>query len=212
MTSYARSQMIDRFARATATLSLLVGLQLAPALAQSAEPTPVPLGIVTNTVVPVLESDHSRYTIGEPILLRASMKNETSTDQNVVVDKFWSMGRLTVRDSSGNLVKPQNPPTFPLIPGYATSRMPLALLLPAGQTMTLQWGLREGQQWVALSDWGYAPLEPGTYTIIYVLQTSGFANLPGKTPDEFRVGGRFATSDGHGNGATASVKITVAQK
>lgn len=104
--------MRGAFARTSVTRSMLLSLQFITAQAQTPGPTPTPMGVVANVIVPTIETDHSRYVVGEPVLLRVSVKNETSSDYSVMLSYYWSMVRLTVRDSSGKIVEPQNTPTF----------------------------------------------------------------------------------------------------
>ena len=209
--------MIDRSVRTGAALCMLLSMQFASANAQNQGPSPTPSGVVTNVIVPRLETDRSRYLVGQPILLRISVTNVTSTDYDVMLDSFnfTSMGELTVRNSSGKLVKPQNSPTF-WSRSAGHSYMPLMAPLRAGETKVLKWMWAEGQQlkeqeWIELSNWGYAQLGAGSYTITYLLYASGHAHIPGTSgrPDDYRWGPTIRTSDNSGNGARASVKITV---
>jgi hypothetical protein len=173
---------------------------LVPAPAQSPEPTPWPVS--KNILAPILQTDHATYVVGQPVLVRASMKNTTGTDYFVRFEPVARVVLLTVRDASGNLIQPTGLPL--LLRGEA--RTPYAIPLYAGQTKPIP---SRGQEWINLSDWGYAPLGPGVYTITMLLHTGGRAFHVVEKEGEPVNGPGFVTSDDPGNGPTASVRISI---
>jgi hypothetical protein len=197
--------MIARLARFAAPALTLLCLSTGAASAQTASSTP--MRVDTKSVIPILETNHARYPAGEPVLLRTSVKNTTPNRFSMMFGSVYSgIVHLTVRNASGNMIEPKNTPLFFLKQG---SSMPLHTPLAPRQTMVLAWGYVDGdkwveQPWVDLSDWGYSPLEPGTYKLTVDLETGGWTEPYGASTGE-----HFGTYDASGNGPASSVTITV---
>jgi hypothetical protein len=198
--------MIARFSWFGASILTLLCICITATSAQTTSTSQ--LRSDTKSIVPILETDHSHYSFGQPILLRTSVKNTTAKTYFLDLTSLYSgIVNVTVRDASGNVIRPKNTPAFYLRSGASmTVDTPLA----PRETKILNWfyyqdGNGVKQPWVDLRSWGYSPLEQGTYTITVDLRTGGHQMIDSAgTP-----GNDFVTRDASGNGPTSSVKITV---
>jgi hypothetical protein len=201
--------MTARLSRFGAPILAMLCLCTTATPAQTAGPSPLRSDV--KSIVPVLESDRSHYSIGQAILLRTSVKNTTANAYYMDLTSFYGgIVNVTVRDASGNVIQPKNTPAFYSKPG---AKMNVLIPLAPRETKILNWFYYEGgsgikQPWVDLASWGYSPLEPGAYTITVDLRTGGrqVIDSAGTTGDNFR------TVDSSGKGPTSSVTITVEAK
>jgi len=189
--------MIARSLRILVVVLCLAPMLIHKGLAQETTPR------VDNSVIGLtLESSGHQFSAGEPIRLRATIRNTTSTTYSVLSGYVAQLVALTVRNSSGAIIAPQGPPAAPLYP-----TMSVAIDLPGNASRILP-GL-DGTAWQDLSQWGYAHLPPGTYTVTGVLTASVRRYDPAQ---QGKLVEHFATGDANGNGVASSVTFTVLAK
>jgi hypothetical protein len=202
--------MIARLSRLGALALTLLCVYTAAASAQTSSSNQTRTD--TKSIVPILEADHSHYTVGQPILLRTSVRNTTANTYSMMFSgPYNGTVNVTVRDASGTVIQTKDSNVFYLNQGGS---MPLHTPLAPRQTIVLNWGCFNGdkwveQPWVDLSNWGYSPLEPGTYTITVDLRNGGRQKDSGTTADGESSGDHFLTVDASGHGPMSSVTITV---
>jgi hypothetical protein len=197
----------------TRSMALLLVMLCGSMISASAQTSaPPPLLVVKDAVVPTLETNHSRYAVGDPILMKTALKNVTGMDYEVLITHYPAAVHVTLKDSSGTIVHPQNHPQFFMkSPGTSMSAF---LPLKHGQTMVVAWGYVDQQQWIEqewvdLSTFGYEQIPPGRYTLTVVVRAGLRAEYPGKTPETPISGQDSVTVDESGNGTTASATFTV---
>jgi hypothetical protein len=96
-----------------------------------------------------LEADKQAYRLGEPIKLRASITNVSGQPYSIL---YWpppAMLPLLILDSHGTQVSPTTHGVIERISG--------SYQLAPGETVSLGW--------VEISRYGYALIQPGSYTI-----------------------------------------------
>jgi hypothetical protein len=109
--------------RSMALLLVVLCGNMISASAQTSAPTQ--LLVVKDAVVPTLETNHSRYAVGDPILVKTTLKNVTGTDYEVLISHYPAAVHVTLKDSFGTIVQPQNDPQF-----YINPHSPDALANP----------------------------------------------------------------------------------
>jgi hypothetical protein len=114
-------------------------------------------------VVVKLESQRPTYKIGDPILLRITIRNTSGQVVRMLNGTHTNLASIRVLDAKGHEVKRARSAEIGGIGG------PLLLLRP-GATRILK--APNNEEWLSLRDWGYDIRVPGEYRIIGFWGTS----------------------------------------